>query len=43
MSPIEIFEEFYSTKFPESNGVPEDLKEDFSTLLEKVKNAHSSP
>ncbi len=43
MSPIEIFEEFYSTKFPESNGVPEDLKEDFSRLLEKVKNAHSSP
>jgi exonuclease SbcD len=43
MSPIELFEEFYSTKFPESEGPPDDLKEDFSKLLEKVKNAHSSP
>jgi exonuclease SbcD len=43
MSPIELFEEFYATKFPESQGLPEDLKEDFSKLLEKVKDAHSSP
>jgi exonuclease SbcD len=43
LSPLELFEEFYMTKFPESEGLPVDLKEDFTKLLEKVKDAHSSP
>lgn len=43
MSPVELFEEFYLTKYPESEGLPNDLKEDFSKLLEKVKNANNSP
>ncbi len=39
LSPIELFEEFYATKFPESQQIPEDLKRDFASLLEKVKDA----
>lgn len=43
LSPLELFEEFYQTKFPDGGPVPEDLKADFKSLLEKVKNAsHSS-
>lgn len=43
MSPLELFEEFYAVKFPESKELPEDLKADFSELLDKVKHAsHSS-
>ena len=41
MSPIELFTEFYATKFPDSKEMPEDLKADFAALLEKVK--HASP
>jgi hypothetical protein len=41
MSPVELFTEFYATKFPDSKEVPEDLKADFAALLEKVK--HASP
>ncbi|WPU63656.1 exonuclease SbcCD subunit D [Peredibacter starrii] len=43
LSPLELFQEFYATKFPEEKEVPEDLKADFTELLEKVKHApHSS-
>lgn len=43
MSPIELFEEFYATKFPESKEVPDDLKADFAALLQKVKDASHTP
>lgn len=39
LSPLELFEEFYATKYPESPQVPSDLKSDFESLLEKVKHA----
>lgn len=39
LSPLELFEEFFATKFPESEGMPDDLKADFKALLEKVKHA----
>lgn len=39
LSPLELFEEFYATKFPESPEIPHDLKEDFMSLHEKVKHA----
>lgn len=39
MTPLEIFTEFYQTKYPDAKEVPADLTEDFKTLLEKVKNA----
>ncbi|WP_408096679.1 exonuclease SbcCD subunit D [Peredibacter sp. HCB2-198] len=43
LSPLELFQEFYATKFPEKKEVPDDLKADFIELLEKVKHApHSS-
>lgn len=43
LSPVELFEEFYKTKYPESDGMPEDLKNDFAELLAKVNHApHSS-
>ncbi|MFP5385801.1 MAG: exonuclease SbcCD subunit D [Bacteriovoracia bacterium] len=39
LSPLELFEEFYKAKYPESDGVPEDLRADFAGLLQKVKDA----
>lgn len=43
LSTIDLFKEFYATKFPESKEIPEDLIADFTSLLEKVKDAdHSS-
>lgn len=42
MSPLELFTEFYKTKYPESAEVPDDLQNDFKQLLEKVKNASPS-
>jgi exonuclease SbcD len=39
LSPLELFQEFYTTKYPEAEGLPEDLKEDFLGLLAKVKDA----
>jgi exonuclease SbcD len=39
LSPLELFEEFYTTKYPDAQGLPEDLKSDFSALLDKVKHA----
>lgn len=41
LSTVELFEEFYTTKFPDSESVPEELKKDFMDLLEKVKHASS--
>ncbi len=43
LSPVELFQEFYATKYPESKEMPDDLMNDFMKLLEKVKHAsHSS-
>jgi exonuclease SbcD len=42
LAPLELFEEFYATKFPDAKVVPEDLKADFAALLEKVKHAPHS-
>jgi exonuclease SbcD len=41
LSPLELFEEFYATKYPESPEIPPELKSDFAELLDKVK--HASP
>lgn len=41
LSPLELFEEFYKTKYPDSPEVPSELKADFKNLLEKAKNATS--
>jgi exonuclease SbcD len=43
LSTLELFEEFYTIKFPESKKLPDDLKADFTALLEKVKHASHSP
>lgn len=42
LSPLELFEEFYKTKYPDGDELPEDLKQDFKELLEKVKHAPHS-
>lgn len=38
LGPLELFSEFYSHKYKEAS-VPEDVKNDFATLLSKVRNA----
>jgi exonuclease SbcD len=43
LSPMELFEEFYATKFPDADGIPDDLKNDFKELLDRVKHASHSP
>lgn len=39
LSPMEVFQEFYSYKYPDAPQVPEDLKEDFKELIQKVTHA----
>lgn len=39
LSPVELFSEFYATKYPDAPDVPEEIKSDFKNLLLKVKNA----
>lgn len=39
LSPLELFEEFYSVKYPDEKEIPSELKNDFKELLEKVKDA----
>ncbi len=39
LSPVELFDEFYATKFPDSPSVPEEIRNDFKELLLKVKHA----
>lgn len=39
LSPVDLFKEFYASKFPAAPEVPEDLLRDFTTLLQKVKDA----
>ena len=39
LSPLELFTEFYATKYPDSKELPEDLKSDFVELLDKVTHA----
>lgn len=43
MTPLELFQEFYATKFPDAKEVPDDLKADFAALLDKVKHASHTP
>lgn len=39
LSPVELFSEFYATKYPDAPEVPEEIRNDFRDLLLKVKNA----
>lgn len=39
LSPMEVFEEFYSHKYPDAPQIPADLKEDFKELIQKVTHA----
>jgi exonuclease SbcD len=39
LGTIELFEEFYATKYPMAPKVPEELKNDFMNLVEQVKHA----
>ncbi len=39
LSPVELFSEFYATKYPHAPEIPEEIKNDFKDLLLKVKNA----
>jgi hypothetical protein len=39
LSPVELFSEFYATKYPGSPEVPDEIKNDFKELLLKVKHA----
>jgi DNA repair protein SbcD/Mre11 len=41
LSPIELFSEFYQQKYPDAKEIPEDLLQDFKTLVEKVGHASS--
>lgn len=38
LGAVDLFKEFYASKYPASPEVPQDLVDDFKTLLEKVKN-----
>jgi len=39
LSPLEIFQEFYKFKYPDAPEVPDDLKNDFKELIQKVSHA----
>lgn len=39
LSPLEVFEEFYKYKYPDAPVVPDDLKNDFKELIQKVNHA----
>lgn len=39
LSNLDLFKEFYASKYPDAPEVPHDLLSDFTTLLEKVKHA----
>lgn len=42
LSPLDLFREFYLTKFPDAQELPDELKSEFSALLQKVKDASHS-
>lgn len=42
LSPLEVFTEFYAHKYPDAPEVPEELKEDFKELIQKVNHATPS-
>jgi exonuclease SbcD len=42
LEPLELFAEFYATKYPDAGEVPEDLALDFKKLLDKVQHAAPS-
>jgi hypothetical protein len=39
LSAAELFQEFYKTKFPQAQEMPDELRLDFAELLEKVRHA----
>lgn len=39
LSPLEVFGEFYKHKYPNAPELPEELKEDFKELIQKVNHA----
>lgn len=39
LSHVELFTEFYAAKYPEAPELPEELKKDFTELLERAKHA----
>lgn len=39
LSPMDLFEEFYATKYPDAKDIPDELKRDFKDLYDKVKHA----
>lgn len=39
MGPLELFEAFFATKYPNQIKIPDELRSDFINLLEKVKHA----
>lgn len=39
LSPLEIFQEFYKYKYPDAPEVPQDLRDDFKELIQKVTHA----
>lgn len=41
LSHVDLFKEFYAAKYPEAPELPEELKKDFTELLERVK--HEAP
>jgi exonuclease SbcD len=43
LSPLELFDTFYAHKYPENPQVPDDLRNDFKALLEKVNHASPTP
>lgn len=42
LSPMELFEDFYHSKFPQAGAVPEELKRDISDLLQEARHAPPS-
>ena len=41
LSHLDLFTEFYAAKYPDAPELPEELKKDFSELLERAKHAPS--
>ena len=39
LSTMEVFQEFYKHKFPDAPEIPEELKNDFKELIQKVSDA----
>ena len=42
LSPLELFKEFYASKYPEQSKVPDELMEEFTELIQRVNDATPS-